>query len=279
MGEETAVHHAHMPRTRASLADDLRALGVQAGMTLLVHSSLSALGWVSGGPVAVVQALLDTLSPDGTLVTPTHSGQYSDPAQWRHPPVPEAWWPIIRDTMPAFDPRTAPTRGIGAIVEVFRAWPGARRSAHPQVSFAALGPQAERIIAGHALEDSLGEGSPLARIYELGGSVLLLGVGYDRNTSFHLAEYRAPGSPRITQGAPILEDGRRVWRAFGDIDLDSESFLEIGAAFEATGAVRTGTVGSAPSRLFPQRAAVDFATSWLSARRERTSDTTRAAPR
>src|SRR5579871_1511410 len=125
MSEEAAVHRAQMPRTRESLTADLRALGVQPGMTLLVHSSLSALGWVSGGPVAVVQALLDVLGHDGTLVTPTQSGQYSDPAYWVAPPVPEAWWPIIRETMPAFDPRTAPTRGMGAIVEVFRNWPSA----------------------------------------------------------------------------------------------------------------------------------------------------------
>jgi aminoglycoside 3-N-acetyltransferase len=285
MSEADAVASADAPRTRASLTADLRALGVAAGETLLVHSSLRALGWVCGGPVAVVQALLDALAPGGTLVMPTHTGDLSEPAHWSRPPVPEAWWPIIRETMPAFDPRVTPTRSMGAIVEVFRTWPGGLRSAHPQVSFAALGPQAEWITAGHALGDALGDSSPLGRIYALAGSVLLLGVGYGNNTSFHLAEYRvaeyrvaeyrvaeyrAPGGRRITEGAPILVDGRRVWQTWDDLDFDAEPFPAIGAAFEASGAVRVGRVGSAEARLFPQRAAVDFATAWL--RRERGTD-------
>lgn len=268
MGEKAALQSIDTPRTRESLAAELHALGVRPGMTLLVHSSLSSLGWVCGGPVAVVQALLDALGPDGTLVTPTHSGQYSDPVQWSNPPVPEAWWKIVRDTMPAFDPRVAPTRGMGAIVETFRTWPGTQRSGHPQVSFAARGPHAERITAHHSLDDSLGEGSPLARIYELDGSVLLLGVGYDNNTSFHLAEYRVPGGARVRQGAPIIEDGQRVWRDFNDVDLDTDPFATIGAEFDATGAVQIGKIGSAEARLFPQRAGVDFATTWLRTYRE-----------
>jgi aminoglycoside 3-N-acetyltransferase len=267
MSEAKSIESAPTPRTRDSLAADLRALGVQADLTLLVHSSLSSIGWVCGGPVAVIQALMDVITPSGTLVMPAHSGELSDPAQWQHPPVPETWWPIIRDTMPAFDPRLTPTRDMGRIAETFRGWPGVRRSNHPQDSFAAWGQQAEFVTASHTLDFGLGEGSPLARVYELDGFVLLLGVPYGNNTSFHLSEYRAPGAQPVTAGAPIIEHGQRVWKVFQDIDLEPDVFDELGTAFEAVAPVRRGPIGSAAARLFSQRAAVDFATHWITDRR------------
>lgn len=268
MSESKAIEAADSPRTRQSLAADLRRLGLRAGSVVLVHSSLSRLGWVCGGPVAVVQALMDVITPEGTLVMPTHSGDYSDPARWGNPPVPESWWQTIRDTMPAFDPRYTPTRGMGAIVEVFRKWPGVVRSNHPAVSFAAWGKQAQFVTANHELDYGLGEGSPLARIYDLDGWVLLLGAGYDSNTSYHLAEYRAPGSVPEDLGGPLLVEGRRRWVEFKDIEIDSDVFPEIGARMEALQAVRIGPVGSAQARYFSQREAVDFAQEWLTRHRQ-----------
>jgi aminoglycoside 3-N-acetyltransferase len=261
--ERQAIERANLPRTRASLAADLRALGVEPGMTLLMHSSLSALGWVSGGPVAVIQALMDTLTPDGTLMTPAFTSDNSDPAAWRNPPVPAEWIPIIRETMPAFEARITPTRMMGRIAELFRQWPGALRSEHPQSSFAAWGRHAEQIIRDQPLEGSLGDGSPLGRVYALDGWVLLLGVGFGNNTSFHLGEYRAGTSDWATTGAALLENGQRVWKTYRDVDWNDEPFVEIGAAFERGGQVRRGLLGSATALLFPQRPAVDFAQRWL----------------
>src|SRR2546423_5868517 len=94
------------------------------------------------------------------------------------------------------------------------------------------GRHAERITSGHALDCSLGEGSPLPRLYDLDGSVLLLGVGYESNTSFHLVEYRVPDARETEQGAPILDGDQRVWATFRDIVLDEEPFVTIGKELE-----------------------------------------------
>jgi len=272
MTEKDAVHNAPSPRTRASLAHDLRTLGVEAGMTLLMHSSLSKLGWVSGGSVAVVQALMDVVTPVGTIIVPTFSTDLSDPAHWNHPPVPQDWWPVIYDTMPAFDPRVTPTRMIGKIAETFRSWPDVVRSYHPVDSFAAWGKHAHDITAHHSLDYGLGEGSPLARIYDLDGWVLLLGVGHGNNTSLHLAEYRSARAAEITQGSPIFENGQRVWKSYRDIDVDDSLFPDIGTEFDQTGHTRTGQVGSATARLFRQRPAVDFAQQWMLKRKASSLD-------
>jgi aminoglycoside 3-N-acetyltransferase len=148
MPEQQIVESTPQPRTRCTLAADLRAIGVKPGQTVLVHSSLSALGWVAGGPVAVIQALLDVLTDAGTLVMPTYTADNSDPANWSRPPVPAEWHQVIRDAMPGFDPAISPTRSMGSIPETFRSWPGVMRSYHPTSSFAARGKHAAEILAG-----------------------------------------------------------------------------------------------------------------------------------
>lgn len=267
---ETIARTKGGPVTVESLQRDLAAMGVQEGMVLLVHSSLSALGWVCGGPVAVIQALEGVLGETGTLVMPAHSGDLSDPALWSHPPVPQEWWPTIRETMPAFESDLTPTRAMGAIAETFRRRRGALRSNHPHDSFVARGPHAEFITGNHSLDFGVGESSPLARIYDLNGWVLLLGVGHGNNTSLHLAEYRAayPSRRIIEQGAPVWVDGVRKWMTFQDLDMDDGDFVALGAAFEAeTGVQHRGRVGMGEALLMLQRELVDYGVSWIETNR------------
>ncbi len=268
MPEGQVVQKTKTLATVESLQTDLKALGVKKGMVLLVHSSLSAIGWVSGGAVAVIIALQEALGDTGTLLMPTHSTDLSDPSQWENPPVPESWWQTIRDTMPAYDPDLTPTRSMGKIAETFRKQKGVLRSTHPQRSFCASGPQASYIIDNHSLAYGMGENSPLARIYGLGGYVLLLGVGHSNNTSIHLSEYRAdfPTKRVIQEGAPISQTGSRTWAIFEDVDVDPSDFDRIGADFLCSDdgkLVQRGKVGIADCQLMPQRTIVDFAVNWL----------------
>lgn len=258
--------------TIETLIEDLTAIGISAGMTLLVHSSMKALGgWMPGGPVDVVLALEQVLGPEGTLVMPTHTSGLSDPGGWSMPPVRESWWEPIRRTMPAYDPDLTPTRKMGAIPECFRKQKGAVRSLHPQLSFAAWGKRVRDVVDDHPLEFGMGERSPLARIYEAEGWVLLLGVGHGNNTSLHLAEMRAdfPGKTERTAKAPIVRDGIREWASFRELDYDSSDFEAIGRDFaKDTGLVRSGRIANATAMLMPQQPLVDYGVRWMERNRQ-----------
>lgn len=268
MTEQDAVAKANHPASVESLKADLSRIGIDPGMTVMVHTSLSSLGFVAGGAHAVVNALLDSVGSAGTILMPTHSSSLSDPAAWENPPVPETWWPEVRATMPAFDPARTPTRAMGAVVECFRHVPGVQRSDHPTVSAAALGPNAGALTANHSLEYGLGEGSPQARLYELGGSILLLGVGHANNTSLHLAEYRSSASKRwTTHGSPVMQSGRRQWVSYPDLDDDDSDFDAIGQAFAASGHETRDAVGAGVGHLMLATDLVDFAVQWMNGHR------------
>jgi aminoglycoside 3-N-acetyltransferase len=251
---------------KKSLITDFRNLGIKKGITLLVHSSLKSLGWIEGGADTVILSLKEVLSAEGTLIMPTHSSALSEPSYWKNPPAPEEDWPEIRETMSVFDPCSTLTRNMGIIPENFRKYSEVTRSNHPQVSFAAWGYHTNKITDNHSLSYGLGEGSPLARIYDLNGWVLLLGVGHECNTSLHLAEHRSayPSKKSFKEGAPLFQNGQREWVEFDELELDEEDFIKIGQDFEKeTGLIYHGNVRSSKALLMPQKPLVDYAVTWI----------------
>jgi len=269
MGESKSVQQsAENPVTQAELLADLRALDLGAdARPVLVHTSLSALGWVCGGAQAVVETLVDSAGAHGTVVMPAFSAGLSDPAHWTRPPVPEEWWQVIRDSMPAFDAARTPTRAIGVVAELFRTCPGVRRSAHPQSSLAAHGPLSEEILHSHPLEDEMGDGSPLDRLYGLDARILLLGATHASNSSLHFAEHLASWSGKRTapEGAPILRDGKRVWAAFESLDYDSSDFARIGADFGER--AQSGKAGRGMAQIMSMCELVDLGVAWMNEHR------------
>jgi len=268
--EESVINFTQKPNTIPSLKNDFEALGVKPGTNIILHCSLSKIGWVVGGPVAVIRALMETLSSEGTLVMPTFTGDNSDPSIWEHPPVPESWWDTIRKEMPAFEPELTPTRGLGRIAETFRNWPGVLRSNHPVSSFAAWGKNAKLITENHELTVDIGNGSPISRLYDLDGQILLIGVIHHNNTSLHLAEYRCefPGKKHQMTGSAIMVNGRKKWVEWEELDIDSDDFDQLGKDFESKINYKPGKIGMAESRLISIQAIVDFGVEWLKTNRK-----------
>jgi aminoglycoside 3-N-acetyltransferase len=256
--------------TRQRLVRDLRALGVRRGDTLLVHASLSSIGWVDGGAQTVVAALRQTVGPTGNLVVPAATEENSMTSRAHRARI-AALTPdevrAYRQEMPAFH-RNTPS-GMGAVAEAVRTARGAIRSDHPQSSFAAVGPEAEYLMADHRIYSHYGAESPLAKLTKMDARVLLIGVGYRACTAFHLAEYSyTPSPPQQTYACVIITaQGKRRWTSYQDVVLDDREFEVIGQSLEKTAAIRKRDVGNAECRLVPLRDAVDFAAQWMTQNR------------
>jgi aminoglycoside 3-N-acetyltransferase len=170
--------------------------------------------------------------------------------------------------MPPFAAGITPS-AMGAVSEAVRSATGAVRSAHPQSSFAAVGPRAAWLMARHPLRCHLGPSSPLGKLAAHRAQVLMLGVGYGAFSGFHLAEYTYRPDPPLQTYECVLAGARGMpcWTRFTDVVLDDRPFEAIGAAMEAAQAdapwVRHGQVGAARCRLLPLRPAVEFAERWL----------------
>ncbi len=251
--------------TERSLRNALTMLGIEPGMTLMVHSSLSAMGWVLGGAPTVVRALLQVIGEGGTLAMPAATPYCSEPEQWPGPKLPEAWLEEVRAQLPVFDPETTPT-SLGAIPECLRTWPGTLRSNHPLESVCARGPLASEITGEHPLAFSEGPGGPFEKLYDRGSWVLLLGVGFNRCTALHFAETLVDRRRTVKNRFAALDEGRRVWIQAPNVADDNDThFPIVGERFVSSGRAKTGTIGEGLTLLFPMRDLVDFATKYFQA--------------
>ena len=171
--------------TAADVAEGLTKLGVCAGDHLMVHSSLSSLGYVEGGAPTVVEALLEVLGPKGTLMVPTFTHSATE----------------------YFDPLESPSLN-GAITEAARQRPEARRSLHPTHAATAIGPDAAELVADDLGHGALGKGCALDRLAKKGGRILLLGVTHTCNSIIHVGEDYAGDPDRTKRWSP--ENPKRV---------------------------------------------------------------------
>ncbi|MDD5677402.1 MAG: AAC(3) family N-acetyltransferase [Kiritimatiellae bacterium] len=214
---------------RVDLVKALRSVGLHPGDHVVVHSSYRSLGEVDGGPETVIDALLETIGPAGNLMLPTFN--YTRP-------LPK----------PCYDPAVTPAR-TGIIAELGRRRPGAVRSLHPSHSVAVLGPDAAELVAGHLEHRAVGVGSPLDKLAQMGGKVLLLGVGHVSNSMIHIGEEHA-GVPKasvwkeIPQVGVRLPDGTIVMHALDSSPSCSAAFGAVEYGLRSKGLICDGRLPS-----------------------------------
>jgi len=218
------------------LVDQLHALGVAPGGILLVHTAFSRVGPVEKGILGLIEALRVAVGPRGTLVMPSMSDDDEHP----------------------FDPERTPCRSLGVVPDMFWRLPGVCRSNSPH-AFAAAGPDADHITAPHPVEVPHGPKSPVGRVHDAEGQVLLLGASHDANTTIHLAEALAGVRYRRPKHCTVLRDAKLMRVDYAETDHCCQRFVLMDQWLDAARRQRRGRVGRAEARLAGARVIANLA--------------------
>lgn len=233
------------PESADSLAKALRELGVKEGDTLLVHSSLSGLGYIPGGAETVLQALQSVLGENGTFAVPAFTRPYI--AFEGSVNKSRVFRPY--DTRPDGSLRDAAI-STGILPQTVAKHPDAARSGHISHEWAAMGKNAEALVSGHGfLDPPTGDTSPLANALKCNGSVVFLGCSISSNTFLHYVEtvFDAPFlAPAVMK---YIDKNGRLHTAFIEKHLpgDRDFYHDPSCSDFYTEAVRRGlTINAVP---------------------------------
>jgi aminoglycoside 3-N-acetyltransferase len=258
--------------TRQELARDLKHVGLRPNDLIMVHSSMRSVGRILGGPNEMIEALLESVGPTGTVMMYV---DWEEGAQhYTRSDTKIALSPAERDAWPAFDPQKARAdRSYGILPEFLRTWPGAIRSANPGASVTAVGARADWICADHPLDYGYGPGSPLAKLVQAHGRVLLLGSPLENVTLIHFAEHVAdlPRKRVIKYREKLLRQGKPEWVEIEEFDTarpvvagaPNDHIDRLMREYLTHVDTSTGKVGSGPTYLFEAAPLHTFAVGWL----------------
>lgn len=154
---------------KQQLKDQLESMGLKGDETILIHSSMKAIGAVDGGADTVLDAWMEYFK-DGLFLLPTHT------------------WKTVNADNPVYNPYTTPSC-VGLLTNMFMKRDGVIRSLHPTHSMSGYGKNAAEYLAGEEYNNTpCTPGGCYDRLKEVGGKVLLVGVGHERNTYIHSVE-------------------------------------------------------------------------------------------
>ena len=245
------------------LSADLRELGIREGKSVLIHASLRAVGEIEGGAETLVEAFRETLGESGTLLVPSFTIQRRDPVLREELSVSTEKTETLRREIPAFERNATPCDAteMGILAETIRLQKDSFRSDHPGFSFAAIGQLAEALTANAPFHYPFGSGSPLARLHQHNGIVLLAGVGQQANISLRLAEIWA-NVPYIHRTRLIKTDPIS-WKSMKGSPECCAGFAKIELALRQARLLQTGYLGNAQCLVMRQQELISMAISVL----------------
>lgn len=250
--------------TKEDIKDALKRLGVKKGMLIYVQASLKPFRFVAGGAQTMIDALMETVGYEGTIVMASPTRHLCDPMNLKKGTVPRDRMEDVRASLAPFNKKlTAPTQ-VGEVPVQFMRNEGVLRSNHPMVSFLAWGKYAKIIVDKHPLHFGMNEESPLGKLKEYNGYVVTLGIGYEKCDIFNLAQYTIMKCPIRLYSCPIEKNGATQWIQFLDLELNHHHYREIGEVMEEKEVVKTTYLGSSIARLFSARTAEENAIAYLS---------------
>jgi len=253
--------------TKADLIDVFRAIGLSSGQDVMVHAAMSCLGYVVNGALDVIDALIETIGLDGTLLMPAHTGQLTDPAGWTNPPIPQEHIETVRHNMRPFDRQTTPIRNRGVIPQTLLTYSGVKRSSHPLNSVIARGARASYFTAIHNFSESEGWSSPIGKLYTIDGFILLIGVSLNSCTAIHLAEFIADVPYLKETRLKVLVHGQDNSKAFVPLERypsSSEHFIKLRSEPSLGHFFKEVDFRFGKMLFFPLRPIIDFTVAQLS---------------
>lgn len=252
-------------RSKADLIEIFSKVGIESGMNVMVHSSMKSLGYVVNGALDVIDSLIELVQKDGTILMPAHSGQLTDPRNWKIGNFTSAEKEKIAQNMAPYNPKLTQIRNRGEIPRVFLTYPNVFRSQHPINSVSALGKLAGYFTSSHDLNESEGENSPTGRLYNKDGYILLIGVDLSSCSAIHLAEFKSDVYYLKESKMRVLLNNISGTPNFVELARypgDSSGFIrvqkELGIDFFKTHQLKEGTI-----TLFKIKPVIDYITDKL----------------
>lgn len=263
MKEIDVIHQTQSPLSKNDLENDLKALGLSSKDHVIIHVSMSKIGWIIGAEVTLLQAL-QSFFCEGTIVMVTQTGDLSDPRNWENPPVPSSWINKIIEEMPAYDKHLTPPNRLGRLPRLFYNAKDVYRSNHPMDSFAAWGKRAEEVTRYCDYHCAFGDHSPIQYMIDHNFKMLMIGTSYDTATVLHYAETKVKNPPLMKQLLFIKDiEGQRHVLEVEDIDYDTIYFNEIGQDYEKHHQISKGFIGKAETKVVDVKSLVNHGMTYL----------------